>query len=247
MEVVRVDGGAVEYRLPVAKVEHLSFSKKGTFLVTWSRMFKGDKGPNLKIWKLEPSKTRNPDDTIAPIAAYTDRKQPTQETWPTVKFSDDERLGLRIVTNALHIYEGADFKSEPTDKIRVEGVTQFSIGPGESAPYRIAAVTPEKKTQPARVRIYNGSEGPVAAKSFFKAQDIVLRWSPNSRSLLIETHTDVDSTKSSYYGETNLYLLRTDGSFDCTVQRTAEGPLHDVAWSPLEGSLPLLLDACLRM
>ena len=115
----------------------------------------------------------------------------------------------------------------------MEGVTQFSIGPGSAAPYRIAAVTPEKKSQPARVRVYNGSQGPVAVKSFFKAQDIVLRWSPNGRSLLIETHTDVDSTKSSYYGETNLYLLRTDGSFDCTVQRTAEGPLHDVAWSPV--------------
>ena len=81
-------------------------------------MFKGDRGPNLKIWKLNPGKPQTPDVAIAPIASYTDRKQPTPETWPTIKFSDDERLGLRIVTNAIHIYEGVDFSADPTDKIQ---------------------------------------------------------------------------------------------------------------------------------
>ena len=34
---------------------------------------------------------------------------------------------------------------------------------------------------------------------------------------LFLTHTDVDNTGKSYYGETNLYLVSLDGSFDGMV------------------------------
>jgi translation initiation factor 2A len=34
---------------------------------------------------------------------------------------------------------------------------------------------------------------------------------------LFLTHTDVDATGKSYYGETNLYLVSLDGSFDGLV------------------------------
>lgn len=44
--------------------------------------------------------------------------------------------------------------------------------------------------------------------------------------------TDVDKSNKSYYGETTLYLLSVNGSFDARVSLDKEGPIHDVSWSP---------------
>jgi len=49
--------------------------------------------------------------------------------------------------------------------------------------------------------------------------------------MLIETNTL--TSDSSYYGDTNLYLLHADGKFDCTVPfGTDLGPIQDAQWSP---------------
>ncbi|OMJ22743.1 Eukaryotic translation initiation factor 2A [Smittium culicis] len=53
-------------------------------------------------------------------------------------------------------------------------------------------------------------------------------------SLLALTHTDVDNTGKSYYGETNLYYMSIVGNFDCRVPLNKEGPIHDVVWNPIE-------------
>ena len=49
---------------------------------------------------------------------------------------------------------------------------------------------------------------------------------------MVFTHTDVDATGKSYYGETSLYFLSITGNFDCRVELPQAGPIHDVAWSP---------------
>ena len=65
---------------------------------------------------------------------------------------------------------------------------------------------------------------------------------------LFLTHTDVDNTGKSYYGETNLYLVSLDGSFDGMVDlgklgilsngkqlkssADKEGPIYDFNWNP---------------
>ena len=99
---------------------------------------------------------------------------------------------------------------------------------------------PEAKGKPARVNIYpypNASGKPIAAKSFYKAQEVDIRWSPAGLAVLIFTHTDVDATGGSYYGSTGLFLLHSsvgsDGSaFDCAVPLPKEGPIGDAQWSP---------------
>ncbi|KAJ2910098.1 hypothetical protein GGI21_001211 [Coemansia aciculifera] len=48
------------------------------------------------------------------------------------------------------------------------------------------------------------------------------------------THTEVDKTGRSYYGESSLYFLAAAGNFDCRVTLDREGPIHDVAWNPVE-------------
>jgi len=108
------------------------------------------------------------------------------------------------------------------------------VAPG-SAPYKVALFVPEKKGKPAGVKIYqfpNGLDAPTATKNFYKAQDVSLKWSPTGSGLIIETRTDVDTSGKSYYGETGLFFLQSDGEYDCIVPLTKEGTVHDVAWDP---------------
>ena len=67
---------------------------------------------------------------------------------------------------------------------------------------------------------------------FFKADKCQIEWSPNGKHLLAMSQTEVDSTGVSYYGESNLYFVAGDGSFDCRVELDKEGPIHEFAWSP---------------
>lgn len=106
---------------------------------------------------------------------------------------------------------------------------------------------PEKKGKPASVKVFQfpGLETVVAQKSFYKAQEVVMKWSPTGSSLIVETRTDVDTTGKSYYGESKLFFLQSDGAYDCIVPLTKEGQIHDVQWDPtgrgfvvLAGSMP---------
>lgn len=71
-----------------------------------------------------------------------------------------------------------------------------------------------------------------ARKAFYKADKLSVKWCPAGNMALFLTHTDVDNTGKSYYGETNLYLLSLDGSFDGLVDLDKEGPIYDFAWNP---------------
>ncbi|RHZ33242.1 hypothetical protein DYB37_012992, partial [Aphanomyces astaci] len=111
----------------------------------------------------------------------------------------------------------------------------FSVAPG-GLPYKIAVFVPEKKGKPASVRIFpfppNAAQSHVAFKSFYKAQDVKMKWAPNGSALIIETSTDVDTSGKSYYGETNLFYVQSDGQYDCSIPLTKEGTVHDVQWDP---------------
>lgn len=50
---------------------------------------------------------------------------------------------------------------------------------------------------------------------------------------LFLAQSDVDKSGKSYYGETNLYLVGLDGTFDGLVELDKEGPIYDFAWSPI--------------
>ena len=112
----------------------------------------------------------------------------------------------------------------------MEGLTAFSISPGRNP--SIAVFLPERKGLPASSQIFSVSdlERPSAQKQFYKADKICFLWNSNGRCLLAHTTTDVDKTNKSYYGESNLYLLHTNGSNAVRVDLDKEGPVHDVAW-----------------
>jgi len=67
---------------------------------------------------------------------------------------------------------------------------------------------------------------------FFKAQEAQLLWNSTGSALLVCTHTDIDKTGKSYYGETGLYFLQSDGKFESNIILKKEGPIHHCSWSP---------------
>ena len=88
------------------------------------------------------------------------------------------------------------------------------MAPG-GPPYRLATFVPEKKGAPATVRLWQypdfGEGRFLATKTFYKASEVQLMWAPNGTALLIHTHTEVDKTGKSYYGETGLFHMNVAG------------------------------------
>lgn len=72
----------------------------------------------------------------------------------------------------------------------------------------------------------------LARKAFYKADKLSVKWNNAGTMALFLAHTDVDNSGKSYYGETNLYLVGLDGSFDGLVDLDKEGPIYDFCWSP---------------
>ncbi|AFR98792.1 translation initiation factor 2A [Cryptococcus neoformans C23] len=72
-----------------------------------------------------------------------------------------------------------------------------------------------------------------ARKAFYKADKLTVKWNNAGTMALFLAQSDVDNSGKSYYGETNLYLVGLDGTFDGLVELDKEGPIYDFAWSPI--------------
>ena len=73
---------------------------------------------------------------------------------------------------------------------------------------------------PAAVKVFQVPQfnAPVSQKTFFKGDKVQLKWNDLGTSLIVLAQTEVDKTNKSYYGETNMYILSANGSFDSRVQ-----------------------------
>ena len=87
---------------------------------------------------------------------------------------------------------------------------------------------------PAAVKVFQVPQfsTPISQKTFFKGDKVQLKWNDLGTSVIVLAQTDVDKTNKSYYGETNMYILSANGSFDSRIQLDKDGPIHDVSWSP---------------
>ena len=87
---------------------------------------------------------------------------------------------------------------------------------------------------PAAVKVFQVPQfnSAVSQKTFYKGDKVQLKWNDLGTSLIVLAQTEVDKTNKSYYGETNMYVLSANGSFDSRIQLDKEGPIHDVSWSP---------------
>ncbi|PVU97987.1 hypothetical protein BB559_001827 [Furculomyces boomerangus] len=212
--------------IPETKVVALEFSPKGTYLMTYERFVKTAEGQvhrNLKIY-------RSADGSF--LGSFT---QKNMSDWH-LQWPQDESCCAQLLNGTINFYRPTENmgNSPPDMKLSLEGLKSFSISPGLSP--AVAVFIPERKGAPAAVRMYSlGSFTHVLAnKSFYKAEKVEFIWHNLGTSLLVLTHTEVDNTGKSYYGETNLYYMTTAGNFDCRVPLNKEGPIHDVAWNPVE-------------
>jgi len=215
--------------LPTPNVFELSFSPLGTYIITWQRPSKDEEGnavKNLRVWRTIDDNAGEQGQRT-PIGQYVQRSQ----TGWNLQYTADEKLCARTVTNEIQLYESQDLGTV-WNKIRVEGVSDFALSPGSTL--SVAVFTPERKGQPASVKVFKlpQLEQPVSQKTFFKGDKVQLKWNLEGTSVIVLAQTEVDKTNQSYYGETNMYILSSDGGFDSRIQLDKTGPIHDVSWSP---------------
>ncbi|RKF75687.1 Eukaryotic translation initiation factor 2A [Golovinomyces cichoracearum] len=226
--VIETTRGQVVTTLNIPNVYELGFSPRGSYLITWERPSKdeaGDAVKNLKVWKTVEETTDNTEKSV--VGCFV---QKSQTSW-NLQYTFDEKYCARVVTNEVQFYQSVDLGTVWT-KLRVEGVSDFSISPGSN--HSIAVFIPERKGQPAAVKIFNVPQfsSPISQKTFFKGDKVQLKWNQHGTTLIVLAQTEVDKTGKSYYGETNLYVLSSSGGFDSRIVLDKEGPIHDVSWSP---------------
>eukprot|EP01036_Dinobryon_divergens_P027604 gene27604-36406_t len=227
---------------PIYDVHKAVFSPKGTYLVTWSRPLpvkassdgSGAAPPNMHIWHMPTKK----------LAASYQQKVFKNDS---IQWSGDEAYCFRMVTNEVQILTcsfDASVKEDPNfpteSKVFHKGVSQFRVSPvaDSSNSIGIAVFEPEHGGKPGRVSLYEYSvskkevTGPHSSRTIFGASEAALLWSSLGSSLLIHSHSDVDSSNNSYYGATGLYIMRRGCEESSIVDQSKEGPIHDVKWSP---------------
>ena len=231
-------------RLSCPGIQALAFSPAGNYLITFQRPTKGEDGnaaPNLKVWSL--SSSSSPSDRV--VLAVT-QKSLNRDCWPSIQFTADDSLAVRMVTNCLHGYDPSAWAQGPVVKFPVKGVAAFAItpAPGQGNTPVVAVYVPESKGSPGHAALYtmDGSiaQGavptPLARKSFFRANSARFYWAPTGSAVLVLTAADVDATNQSYYGEQKLYyfsaVVAANGVTEQAVPLPKEGPIHDVQWNP---------------
>eukprot|EP00127_Corallochytrium_limacisporum_P001254 Clim_evm24s47 gene=Clim_evmTU24s47 len=216
--------------IPTAGVRKLCFSPQGGYIMTWSQYSKSkgqEQGEdNVRVY----------DTTNGNLAfSYIDRKS---ENWEPGWLKDESRYS-RMVTNEIQFIDPKAPQEGPKERLQLDGLTSYSISlPSGNLAHGVVTFVAPKKSQPAKLRMYTypAFNAPVSNKSFFKVDKVRYEWNASGSSVLVLAATDADQTGKSYYGETNLYLLGTQGSVDCRMDLDKEGPIYDMQWNPAPGS-----------
>ncbi|TFY75133.1 hypothetical protein EWM64_g8881, partial [Hericium alpestre] len=223
VRIYRAEGAVLLQELAIPNVVEINFSPRGTYLSTWERPVKLEDGAqhkNLRVFSVS---------TGEELIAFS---QKSQEGWD-LQYTISESHAIRLVGQEIQVYHPAEWNRSVVDKLKIEGASMVVLSPGLNPSF--AVFVPEKKGAPAVVKIYsllNINAPPTSQKTFFKAEKSQIKWNTLGTQVLVLTHTDVDNTNKSYYGQTGLYLLSAAGNFDCRVTLDKEGPIHDFAWSP---------------
>ena len=215
--------------------ERFSFSPRGSYLITWQRP-SPDQFPDgsLRCWSLTD---------LSLAKSFHCKLLNRGGIDATLAWSGDEKVAFHSTTNTISIYDGT--LQEKLATIKCDALKAFQASPG-MIPYGVAAFVPEIKGRPAQVKVYQfpfseESDGQTCSKSFYRAQDCKLTWSPHGHGVLVQTHTDVDATGGSYYGGTGLYLMQStpkkkgEPAFECLVPLPKEGPVAAAQWEPTKG------------
>jgi translation initiation factor 2A len=223
VRVYQAETAILLQELAIPNVVDLLFSPRGTYLSSWERHIKIEDGAqhkNLRIFSVS---------TGEELISFS---QKYQDSWD-VQYTISESHAIRLVGSEIHVFNPAEWGKGIVDRLKVEGASTVTLSPGLNP--SVAIFVPEKKGQPAGVRIHallNLSAPPTCQKTFFKAEKSQIKWNNLGTQVLVLTQTDVDNTNKSYYGQSGLHLLSAAGNFDCRISLDKEGPIHDFAWSP---------------
>jgi translation initiation factor 2A len=148
VNIIDADTGAIISTLPADNVFEIGFSPKGTYIITWQRSSKDDNGDavkNLKVWLVIDEKALAEGVEKETVGRFV---QKSQTGW-NLQYTYDEAFCARVVTNEVQIYQSHDLTTV-WNKIRVEGVVDFAVSPGEN--HAIAVFVPERKVSRLRSR-----------------------------------------------------------------------------------------------
>ncbi|KAG8462427.1 hypothetical protein KFE25_012247 [Diacronema lutheri] len=210
-------------------VTAIAFSPFATFVVTWEKLVDDSDG-NLLVWRLSDGS----------VASRLKQKSFARDKWPSTPWSADESLCAQLATGEVQFHDGHEGPGvrPPIARLKLPNVSKFQLAPSSQPAQRIATFVPEHNGGPAMVRVYEyprlEAGAYVRQKAFYKAQSVELKWAPSGVGLLVLAHTDEDKSNRSYYGETSLfYVPASKEGTEGNVPRVKEGPVHDVAWSPM--------------
>ncbi|KAL1740538.1 eukaryotic translation initiation factor eIF2A-domain-containing protein [Schizophyllum fasciatum] len=224
VRIFQAENAQLLQELAYPNIVELNFSPRGTYLSTWERPVKLEDGSQHKNHRIF---------SVSTGEELTSFSQRAQEGWD-MQYTISESHAIRLVGPEIQVFRPSEWSKGIVDKLRVEGATSVSLSPGLNP--SVAVFIAEKKGAPASIKVYSlltlSSAPPTCQKNFFKADRGQIKWNDLGTQVLLLTHTDVDKTNKSYYGETMLYLLSAAGNFDCRVTLDKEGPIHDFAWSP---------------
>ncbi|WOL14327.1 eukaryotic translation initiation factor 2A [Canna indica] len=199
-----------------------TLSPCGTYLQTFQKSTTPQE-KNVGLWAIDSG-----------VSVYQHfQKNMSKTTWPAIVFSSDESVACRMATNEIQFFDSKDFSKGIIYRLRLPGVAaiELSKAPGSY----IGAFVPESKGVPASIQIFSCNKDsqtqPIARRSFFRCSTVALHWNKISSGLLVVAQSDVDKSNQSYYGESKLNYLTTDGSHEGLVPLRKEGPVHDVQWS----------------
>lgn len=122
-------------------VFEIGFSPRGTFIITWQRPFKDDKGDAVKNLLVRNVVSGSEEDGTV-VGRFV---QKSATGW-NLQYTFDEKYCARVVTNEVHFYLSQDL-GNVWNKLRIEGVTDFALSPGEN--YSVAIFIPERKVSHA--------------------------------------------------------------------------------------------------
>lgn len=205
------------------KAIELKFSPQGTILAIWENYTvnqETQKGnPNLHLYNVR---------TGSLVKSLIQRKQ---TKWDP-KWTNDEKICCRNVNNELHFFEENEFDNIKT-KLHMQKISDFSLAKS-GPPYTVAGYVPGSKGQPSFVRIYRypnfgGPQAALANKSFYKSDDVQMKWNSTGTALLVLTSTE--SSEQSYYGDQGLHFMSVTGETSL-IQLSKNGPIYHIEWSP---------------
>lgn len=232
-----------------ASVQMMDVSPSGTYLLTWERLT-DDCPENLKVWRAADG---------ALLGAFT-QKALKREAWPNLQWTHDEQFAFLLVNGQVHVYPASAFGQAEvryTDKLRINGITSLSLPRTSSmAVYLFTSFCPGTKDKPARASLHEYLPGKTDAgphpaklsKSLFQAEEMKVHWSPQGDTALITLQTSVDTSGESYYGSSQLFLLRQLGTdVDAVELPGSQGPVLDVAWMPNPSAPPCFVSVAGKM